>query len=120
MDGERNVAYEPLLYAWRRLWNDIWDEYKDGQGKITSDDEIAETLARSFLDRYGRLQRPKQQPEVFVNDARNIASLFRSRKDLILSIRRAVGRWAKIGKLKRLNSERWPPWENAGRRRTNE
>ncbi len=106
-----------LLFAWGELWWNVWAdrrEYHHGQGDITSTDVAAETLARSFLDRYGRFHQAPWQQKILANDAKQIASLFRSPKDLLLSIRKVVARWAKIEGCKSLDDKDWPPWANPG------
>lgn len=109
---------EQLLFAWRKLWLDIWNDYDEYQGTITSTDGNGETLARAFLDRYGRIQpRSNLQALAFGDDAKNIASLFRSAKSLLLSIRKVVAAWADIKNLSSLDSEGWPPWSEGSRYR---
>jgi len=102
---------ERLLFAWENLWLDIWHKYGECRGTIKSTDDNAETLARAFLDRYGRIYpRNGSQTSTLKDDAKKLTCLFRSAKSLLLSVRKVVGAWAEIKNLASLDSQDWPPW----------
>ena len=108
--------HREFLFAWERLWGELWSECERGKydchGTIRPSEAVAETLARTFLDRYGKLLSQRRSKPTLLEDAKNIASLFRCPKDLLLSVRKAVARWAQIDDRNSMNGKDWPPWQN--------
>lgn len=114
VDPSTKGAYQQLLNIWWSMWMEIWhNEHFNYVGSITARAEVADALARTFLERYGRVQdRNRATTACFADDAKNIASLFRSAKDLILSLRTVIAAWAGVTETS-LGSEEmgWPPWK---------
>jgi len=112
VDSSTKKVPRVLLNAWGRLWSEIWrQERYECEGKVKVGDEMAETLARAFLDRYAKAHHGMKPHKFIKDDAKKIASLFRSTRDLILSLRRVVAVWAGVKNESSLDGEDWdwPP-----------
>jgi hypothetical protein len=113
VDASTQKVPSVLLNAWGRLWSEIWrqERYKC-EGTVRVGEELTGTLARVFLDRYAKAHHGIKPHNSIKDDAKKIASLFRSPKDLVFSLRHVIAEWAGV-KRASLDSEDWdwPPEE---------
>jgi hypothetical protein len=94
------------LDANHRVVNDVWDSIREAIGKrhifacggrITSGHDVAPALARAFLDRFARRRdNEEDQQHFFMDDAKKLASLFRSKQSLLKTLRNVIADWAGI------------------------